>query len=811
MLTLTRDDVELNAHAATKEEAIRRAAGVLTSSGHVDAQYVESMLGRENQANTYLGNGIAIPHGMPKDRGLIRATGISVVQFPDGVEWNIGETVRLVVGIAASSDEHLGILANLTNVLDDEETARNLANTSCPDDIIAAMMGTRNEAASPVVTADGAYVDVIIRGAHGLHARPAATLVNIAKQFSSEITIATGARSANAKSVASILKLGVAGGQSIRLYASGDDQSDALRILSKAVADGLGDIDNEAPSIVGETPTWTPVTNGRVIEGVSASPGFAIARIHRRQASSVAVSDAIQSADEPQRIKQAIHLAITQLGHIAVAVESRIGASEAAIFRAHQAILGDDELLIDVERCIGDGHAAEWAWRHIIDRRIVELRGSSNDLLAARASDLDDIGQRVLGILHPSDSAIDSLPEEPVILVADDLMPSDAARIDPALIVGICTASGGPTAHTSIIARSLDIPAVVAAGEEVMETAGGILCILDGSAGKLYVEPSAADVESAQEFLQKLNEIKDAAFANRYRPAVMTCGHRVEVAASIGAAIEAGEAVDAGAEGIGLLRTELFFLDRDTPPSEDEQYDALVTMIGALEGLPLVVRTLDIGGDKVVPYLDLPREENPFLGVRGIRLCLRRPELFKPQLRAIYRASLVGPVKIMFPMISTIDEFRTARAMAEEARIEIGADPVEIGIMVEVPSAALMADRLAQEVDFFSIGTNDLTQYALAVDRMHPELAKDADSMHPSVLRLIEMTVKAAHANGRWVGVCGGLAGSPDAAVVLAGLGVDELSMPKASVPSVKARMRAISLAEARAAATAAMDMGEQI
>jgi len=294
----------------------------------------------------------------------------------------------------------------------------------------------------------------------------------------------------------------------------------------------------------------------------------------------------------------------------------------------------------------------------------------------------------------------------------------------------------------------------------------------------------------------------------RYQPALMTDGHRVEVVANIGKASDAAAAVEAGAEGVGLLRTEFLFLERDTPPTEDEQFEAYRTMTSALNGLPLIIRTLDIGGDKVVPYLALPHEDNPFLGVRGIRLCLQKPELFLPQLRAIYRASLTGPVKIMFPMIATLEDLRAAKTIAEQVRAEIGAPPVEIGIMVEVPSAVLLASELAKECDFFSIGTNDLTQYALAMDRMHPALAKQVDGLHPAVLRLIDLTVRAAKAEGKWVGVCGGIAGDPRGAVILAGLGVTELSMSVPSVAAVKAHLRGISHAKARAFATQALAAG---
>ncbi len=397
------------------------------------------------------------------------------------------------------------------------------------------------------------------------------------------------------------------------------------------------------------------------------------------------------------------------------------------------------------------------------------------------------------------------MPEGPVILAAEDLAPSDTASLDPKRTLGLVTAGGGPTSHTAIIARALDIPAIVAVGGSLLEQPDGTICILDGNAGKLYPAPGEAALASARQAQQDLRGRRDEEYETRYQPAILMDGSRVEVAANIGKPEEAAQAVEAGAEGVGLLRTEFLFLGRATPPTEDEQFAAYGEMTAALNGLPLIIRTLDIGGDKQIPYLSLPPEANPFLGVRGIRLCLRRPDLFEPQLRAIYRAASTGPIRIMFPMVATIEEWRSAREQAERVRRELGAPPVEMGIMVEVPSTVLLAREFAREVDFFSVGTNDLTQYALAMDRQHPSLAKQADALHPAVLRMIEGVVRAANAEGKWVGVCGGIAGDPRGAVILAGLGVKELSMSIPGIAAVKAHLRRISLAQAQAVARQAL------
>jgi phosphoenolpyruvate-protein phosphotransferase len=433
----------------------------------------------------------------------------------------------------------------------------------------------------------------------------------------------------------------------------------------------------------------------------------------------------------------------------------------------------------------------------------------ADPLLAGRAADLRDVGRRVLRLLADATESVAALPDHPVILLAEDLEPSDTAKLDPAMVLGLCTAGGGATSHTAIIARSLDIPAVVAAGPAVLDLENGREAIINGDDGVLVVAPSERDRSRAAAARVAVKERRDAEHHDRYQPAITTDGKRVEVAANISDPQAAVKAVEAGAEGIGLMRTEFLFLQREFPPTEEEQFEAYRTMVRAMNGLPIILRTLDIGGDKNVPYLRMPAEGNPFLGVRGIRLCFEREDLFRTQLRAMLRASAEGPVRIMYPMIATPAELAKAKAITEQVRREVGADPVELGIMIEVPSAVVMADRLAREVSFFSIGTNDLTQYVLAMDRLHPVLAPQADGLHPAVLRMVERTVAAARAAGIWVGACGGIAGDPAGAVLLAGLGLAELSVAIPSVPAVKARLRTMAMAEAESAAKAALDCAD--
>lgn len=798
MVQLGVKNVCLNASINSKAEAIRKVGELLTTNGNIDAGYVDSMMRREEQANTYLGNGIAIPHGQPKDRNLILKTGIAVVQIPAGVEWNPGETVYLVVGIAAKSDEHLQILTNLTHVLDDEAAVRQLTHTDDPEAIIerltrgavSATAGKGKSAIAAPPTADFKQsVDLTIAGGAGLHARPATVFAEIAKGFEAEVRVCHGEVVANGKSLISLLKLGADQGSQIRIMTRGKDAAAALQALKEAVEEGL---EEEAES-TDEPSVDIPelVLAAEAIAGIAASPGIAIAPLHRYKRGQLVYTDTADNPEqEAQRLRTAVETAKADLAELYQTVKTRSGASKAAIFQAHREFLDDPELLATAIAKLPPNHSAPAVWQAEIEERAQSLAALSDPLLAGRAADLRDVGQRVLKLLADRIEAGAALPDHPVILIADDLTPSDTASFDPDRIQGFCTAKGGATSHTAIIARSLNIPAVVGAGDTVLDLSPGRQAVLDGDRGVLYPHPSDADLVQARVARQERRALQDVEWNTRYQPALTKDGHRLEVVANIGGPAEAEQAVNAGAEGVGLLRTEFLFLNRAAPPTEEEQFAAYQQMTRALNGLPLIIRTLDIGGDKEVPYLNLSKEENPFLGVRGIRLCFEQPELFETQLRAILRAAATGYIRIMFPMIATLEDIHRAQEVVESVRSRLEAPPVEIGMMVEVPSAVFLAAEFAEVVDFFSVGTNDLTQYLLAMDRGHPVLAKQADALHPAVLRAIHQTVQAAKAEGKWVGVCGGVAGDPLGAMLLAGLGVHELSMAIPSIPAVKAKLR---------------------
>ena len=822
MLQVSESQVRLGLSAPNKTEAIRLAGQAMVDGGLIEPGYIDSMLGREAVSSTYLGSGIAIPHGLPEARDLVRRTGVVVVQFPQGVDWGGGEPARLVVGIAARSDEHIAVLQRLTGVLGDPAAAERLGTTRDPRAVMAVLNGEApavppsEPAAVPI---DGDTIAVTAPPPHGLHARPATVLVEIAKRFRAEIAVRHGDKTANAKSLISLLRLGASGGQPLTVTASGEDGAAALQAIQAAFDAGL---DEPVPVAAPEAPAPAeePVParavpadldyDGRVIAGISASPGVSNGPVWKFQREELTVTETAPDPEaQHRRLDQALAAAAADLRNLHEEFWKKAGAAKAAIFKAHQELLDDPEMVGEAHAMIDRGKSAGWAWRAVYEERAAILAQLADPLLAGRAADLSDVGRRVLRLLAAVTERTAPLPDHPVILLAEDLEPSDTAKLDPAKVLGLCTAGGGATSHTAIIARSLDIPAVVAAGPSVLDLENGRAAILDGDGGVLVADPSERDRNRAAEARIRVGERREAERLDRYKPAITTDGRRVEVAANISDPAEAVQAVEAGGEGVGLMRTEFLFLQRDLPPDEEEQFDAYRTMVRAMNGLPIILRTLDIGGDKNVPYLRMPAEGNPFLGVRGIRLCFEREDLFRTQLRAMLRASVEGPVRIMYPMIAAPAELERAKAITEAVRRELGVPPVELGIMIEVPSAVMMADRLAREVSFFSIGTNDLTQYVLAMDRLHPVLAPQADGLHPAVLRMVSHTVEAARRAGIWVGACGGVAGDPAGAVLLSGLGVAELSVAIPAVASVKARLRTIAMADAERTAREALDCAD--
>ncbi|RDZ40581.1 phosphoenolpyruvate--protein phosphotransferase [Haloferax sp. Atlit-47N] len=475
----------------------------------------------------------------------------------------------------------------------------------------------------------------------------------------------------------------------------------------------------------------------------------------------------------------------------------RVGEEEAAVFDAHVQFLNDPQITDGVSDAIEGGLPAEHAVQETFTE-FVEQFENMGGRMGERADDLRDVRDRLVRVLSDGERVdLSSLPEGSVV-VAERLTPSDTAQLDPERVAGFVTVTGGRTSHAAIFARSLALPAIVGVGEELQSVEDGTEVVVDGESGDLVVDPSDERKEAA------------AAAADvdiRHEPVETADGVDIEVAANIGTLADLGPAVDRGADGVGLFRTEFLFLDRESPPDEDEQYEAYVEALESFDGGRVVVRTLDIGGDKPVPYLDLPDEENPFLGERGIRRSLGPDaDLFETQARALLRAAASADganLSVMLPLVSTVEELRAGRERFESVAADLDAEGVanelpEFGIMVETPAAAFMADQFAPHVDFFSIGTNDLAQYVMAAERGNERVSELGDYRQPAVLRAIDATVSAAEGEDCWVGMCGEMAGDPDLTELLVGLGLDELSMSAVTVPQVKAAVAETDTADAR-------------
>ena len=552
----------------------------------------------------------------------------------------------------------------------------------------------------------------------------------------------------------------------------------------------------------------------RQLQGIPASPGVVLGPAFRFERRSLEVPRLTgrDAAVEWARFEAAAALAKDMLMRIRDRAEREVGKAQADIFEAHLMFLEDPALLFAIRESIeSNGVNAEAAVYDATNYYAAILAELPDPTLSARAADVYDVGRRVLRILMDVGEE-DVTLTAPSIVIAHELTPSDTVMMDRRLVLAMITQIGGPTAHAAILARSYGIPAIVGVGDGLLDIPAGVLVAVDGDSGTIIIDP---DDETSQVYAIRQANLRSRlahARAHTAEPAVSRDGRRVEVAANVGAASGARAASDFGADGIGLFSTEFLYLKRESAPSEDEQVEAYRAVIQVMGDRPVVVRTFDVGGDKPLPYMDIGREDNPFLGLRAVRIAFEQPDLLLTQLRAIYRAGAGRNVKIMFPMVATVSEARSLRGFARQACEDLRArntpiaERVEVGIMVEVPSAAVTADHLAREVDFFSIGTNDLAQYALAADRTNARVAHIADAFHPAVLRLIKQVIDASHTAGKWTGLCGELAGEPLAVPILFGLGLDEFSMNPPAVPVAKSIIRELTVAEARDIALRALD-----
>ena len=552
------------------------------------------------------------------------------------------------------------------------------------------------------------------------------------------------------------------------------------------------------------------------ITGIPASYGIAIGSAFIFNRTEIVIPTC--SIDDPEaewdRFEDACDKTRQQLDQAYLKAKEDLGEEAAEIFTAQKLMLEDPELINTVKtRVENELINIETALFETAESYAQQLEAINDEYLSARALDIRDVSSRCLrNLLGIKDTPAAGL-KSPAIIVAKDLTPSDTVLLNKDFVLGFCIAEGGSTSHTAILARGLGIPAVVGAGTAVEHITNGDELVIDGDAGIIVINPDQGQVKEFNKRQKNFQKIKAEAEAITHQPAITTDGHQVEVVANIGNVDGVQAALDAGAEGVGLLRSEFLYLERSSLPTEEEQYQKYKTIADAFGDKPVILRTLDVGGDKDIPYIDLPPETNPFLGVRAIRLCLSRPELFKPQLRAALRAGFGNNLKLMFPMIATVDDVLKARAVLEECRDELKkegydvADQMDIGIMIEIPSAAILADQLSEVVDFFSIGTNDLSQYTLAADRTNAQVAQIASGFQPAIFRLIKQVIDAAHSNGKWVGLCGEMAGELLAIPILLGLGLDEFSMNPPAIPFAKQLIRSISFEHAQQVAQTALNL----
>lgn len=541
------------------------------------------------------------------------------------------------------------------------------------------------------------------------------------------------------------------------------------------------------------------------IKGIAASNGIAIAKAFKLiEPELTVVKTTITDVEtEINLYKEALVKTTEELQKIKVKAAQNLSEEEAAVFDAHINMANDPELLTQTtDKIKSENVNASYAFDEVSNMFIMMFESMDNEYFRERAADIKDIKKRILAHLLGVKVNDPSTIDEQVVIIAEDLTPSDTAQLDRNFVKGFATNIGGRTSHSAIMARSLEIPAVVGTKTILEDVKDGDMIILDGLEGNVIVNPSAEQIAHYEEVAQAYEAQKAEWAKLKNEKTVSKDGQHVELAANIGTPKDVEGVLANGGEAVGLYRTEFLYMGRDNFPTEEEQFEAYKAVLEAMGDKPVVVRTLDIGGDKELPYLHLPKEMNPFLGYRAIRLCLDDTDLFRTQLRALLRASAYGKLRIMFPMIATLNEFRSAKALLLEEKAKLVAEGVtvseeiEVGMMVEIPSAAVLADQFAKEVDFFSIGTNDLIQYTMAADRMNEKVSYLYQPYNPSILRLVKTVIDAAHKEGKWTGMCGEMAGDQTAIPLLLGLGLDEFSMSATSILPARSLISKLSKAE---------------
>jgi len=647
---------------------------------------------------------------------------------------------------------------------------------------------------------------VVVEHAHGIHARPAALIARLAKTLPCEIELRARGRGARARSTVALMSLGIRAGDEVVIVGFEPAAAEGIAAITRVIRnlEKVAPHDQAAAGKIAPAPgVATPGGDGSALRGVVACPGLVIGSAFYLQAADLSVEEAGRGVTQEtlafDRARDAVRARLSRLATTGAPTVREIMA-------AHLELLDDPDLVDEARKSIAAGKSAGFAWRASLRASAGDLNATGDARLAERVDDLLDLERQVLLAIDGTQApGIDIPPGS--ILLARDLTPSQLVDIDTRQLAGIALAAGGPTSHVAILAATIGIPMLVAIGQGLLDIRAGSTVILDADAGALRAAPDEQTLAAAKARLERVRAQRQHQIDAAQTDCHLASGERIEVFANLtGSETDANLAVTQGAEGCGLLRTEFLFLERETAPDESEQLRCYQQVARILGSKPLIIRTLDIGGDKPIPYLPLPPEDNPALGLRGVRTSLWRPDLLEVQLRALLRVQPAGVVRILLPMVTDVGEIRAVRKLLDAASAALGVVRPALGAMIETPAAAVLADSIAREVDFLSIGTNDLAQYTLATDRGHADLAARIDGVHPAVLRMIDISCKGAAVHGKPVAVCGGLAADPVAVPVLLGLGVSELSVVPTLIPQLKAQVRSLTLESCRKIAARALN-----
>jgi multiphosphoryl transfer protein len=722
--------------------------------------------------------------------------------------------IRFDLDLVARSAKSLITPILITNLDGLELIKRHTAGRICSGDVLFEIESTaRNESAqhAPKAAASGAPARRVLTIAlrQGLHARPAAILSQRTKSFAAAVTLQARGRVANARSIVSIMALGVRQGDELIVEAAGIDAPQAIASLVAGIEEALRmetAAHHSAQTAAAVQPRILVEPGEGALSGVIAVPGYQSGRATRIERRKI---DVLEHADNAAHESEELGRALAQVRLRLQRLAATGSATRREIIEAHLEFLSDPSLTETARDLMDAGKSAGFAWRGAIRASIAALETSGEARLRERADDLLDIEAHVLLALAGEARPMTIPLPENAVLIADDLLPSELAALDKPQLAAICLAAGGATSHVAILAAALEIPMLVGLGAGLREIPDGAAVIVDAELGRLQTKPTFLEIEQARATVQHRLLKKAALRSAAHADCRALDGTRIEVFANLGNTGDALAAVANGAEGCGLLRTEFLFIDRDTEPSEEEQLGAYQAIASALGGLPLILRLMDVGGDKQLRYLPLPAEENPALGLRGVRTGLRRPDLMRTQLRAALRVEPLGQVRLLVPMVTDEFEILAVRRLVDDLRDELGiSGAITLGVMIETPAAALTAAALARHADFFSIGSNDLTQYTLAMDRGHAELARRTDALHPAVLKLIAAATAAGVAAGKLVAVCGGVAADSLAVPILLGLGVREISVVPAAIPAIKRQIGGLQMSECRALALRCLELG---